>query len=245
MRIAWISNRDYDNPGGAEAADMDMIRHAPITDEAVRIVRPEDPYFYDLGDFDRIVVSTLRGLTAQQIGFLATLKPVIWVHDMEFTGHWIYQKARALITLTPPHRDLELENRPTLDSSKVHVNPGWFDTSMIQEFDKVPDSALWAHRIIWHKGLDLAQAWATQNDKFLSVLIGRPRQEVLRAMASSEYFVLLSHIFDPGPRAVIEAQLSGCKVVLDNVGFFQESQEDLFKIVDNAADSFWGVVVSA
>jgi hypothetical protein len=63
-------------------------------------------------------------------------------------------------------------------------------------------------------------------------------------MSRAKYFILLSDVFDPGPRAVMEAQLSGCELILDNVGYFDMGKAELRQEIDTAADRFWEVVLS-
>jgi glycosyltransferase involved in cell wall biosynthesis len=75
----------------------------------------------------------------------------------------------------------------------------------------------------------------------LEILMDRPREEVIAAMRRTMYFVLLSKIQDPGPFAVMEAQLCGCYLVLDNVGSWPDADE-LREVLNNADKDFWGLV---
>lgn len=237
MKIAWLApERDFQNPGGAEQADADMLSVRPEGVEVdMMLAWPET----DLSEYDRVVVSSLRGLTAQQVGQLAFLSPVIWAHDMEFAGHWLYAKANPLITLTPTHREFEMSANSRLKN--VKVNPGYMDLSQIPLPSVTRANALWAHRLVDHKGLDRAQQWSAEKHIPLDVMVGQPRHNVLAAMGSHQYFVLLSKIFDPGPRAVMEAQLMGCELVLDNVGYFEDPLQ-LREEIATAGEAFWEVV---
>jgi hypothetical protein len=104
--------------------------------------------------------------------------------------------------------------------------------------------ALWAHRPEPHKGLDRAVEWAEQNHVDLEVVVGRPQEYVRHMMQLASHFVLLSHIFDPGPRSVMEAQLCGCELVVDNVGYWDEPPEQLRERIDKADQAFWSLVLS-
>jgi glycosyltransferase involved in cell wall biosynthesis len=238
MNIAWVSARDYERmEGGAEQADKNMMGYCPSD---LKIFTPGfDPH--ELLTYDKVIVSTLRGLTAQELGVLALMRPAVWVHDMEHSGHWLYNKARPFIALTPTH--LEREKR-VADLQQYVVNPGIFDTAGLEPGEKKADMALFAHRNIWHKGLDRAQVWAKENNKSLYVLQDVYRSEIIDAMKLSKYFVLLSHIFDPGPWSVMEAQLCGCELVIDNVGHFTEPPDELRARINNAAQVFWEDVLS-
>lgn len=76
------------------------------------------------------------------------------------------------------------------------------------------------------------------------VMTDRPRSEVLRAMSMCRFMVLISEIFDAGPRAVMEAQLSGCQIVVNsNVGWFNESRAALEMRIQSSGQNFWGALL--
>lgn len=243
MKVGWASARQYDPPqGGAELADLSMIARAPEGVE-IEMITPGFNAHKVMAEYERIVVSSLRGFSGPELGVLALKHSAVWVHDMEFTGHWLYSKAKPLICLTPTHRQTE-QNMATLKNSNIVVNPGWFDTSNIGPGDKV-DYALWAHRDIWHKGLDRAKEWAQTQGVELVIMTHAPHEGVLGAMAHAKWFVLLSNIFDPGPRSVMEAYISECELVVDNVGVFDSVSPDQLRQIINTADKeFWTEVLS-
>jgi hypothetical protein len=76
------------------------------------------------------------------------------------------------------------------------------------------------------------------------VMSDYPRGQVLEEMARARWFLLLSTIYDAGPRAVIEAQILGCEVVLENVGHFDEPPDVLAERIRNADRDFWGAVLA-
>ena len=232
-RIAWVSGRDYRFNGGAERADLAMIRLAP---GEVDILAPGS--VNDLGRYDKVVVSTLRNLNRVELVGVARERAAYWVHDMEFTGHWLYNTADPFIALTPQHL-----RREKVTSYRTLVNPGHFDTTGMEPSTEKGDWALWAHRPVREKGLDRAQSWAAARGVDLIVKSGAPHEEVIWAMKSARYFVVLSREFDPGPGSVIEAQLCGCDLVVDNVGYFDEPRDVLKERIDRAAEEFWHEVL--
>lgn len=239
MRVAWVTHRAFDDFGGAERADKQMLQRRP-EDVQVTIIRPGG-VDEDLADYDRVVVAGIYGFTAGELHILARLKPIVWAHDMQFTGHWFYDEAEIFIALNKVHLEWEQE-KSLFKRTQLEVNPGWMDTADLHGQDpRAGNSALWAHRNIDHKGLDLAMKWADENGMELEILMDRSREEVINAMKTSRYFVLLSKIKDPGPFAVMEAQLCGCILILDNVGYWYDTDE-LREVLNNADKHFWGLV---
>jgi len=242
MKIAWVSHRDYQGLGGAESSDRAMISRRPESVEVTWI--SPGGVGEGFADFDEVVLSGLWGFSPHEFGVIARAHPVFWVHDTQFSGNWIYHEARQLICLTEGHAEYEIEKNPLLKREQILINPGWFDVTECKSQGNDVPRALWAHRPEAHKGLDLAAEWAEENGIPLDVMVNRPRSEVLDAMGRYEHFVLLSHIFDPGPRAVMEAQLSGCHVVVnEEVGCFDDA-DDLRVTVDTADKFFWETVLN-
>lgn len=241
MKIAWVTHRDYDAQGGAESADSQMMARRPEGVD-IMLVRPGG-VSDDLKKFDRVVISGLLNLSSREQNVLADLAPAIWVHDMATTGHWLYEKARPLICLTPLHYEWECETTPALERVPVLLNPGWMDTSAVYGDQIKIEQALWAHVPYEHKGLDLATHWANKMKIPLTTMSYRSHKEVIRAMETHRYFVLLSKIKDPGPRSIIEAQLANCVLVTnENVGVWEEDRDDLLERINRADKEFWEAV---
>jgi hypothetical protein len=204
----------------------------------------------DIEEFDHIIVSGLWGYSPRELNMLQDFgdKTTFWVHDSQFAGHWFYTAPKNLIFVSPTHIQNDLKRIPNFPDKRVHVNPGWMDVNEIFHGVTRPmirKHALWAHRPAGHKGLDLAVDWAKENNVLLNVVVGRPRSEVIQQMWYHRYFVLLSHIFDSGPRAVIEAQLTGAELIInDNVGWYDEPVDELAERVSRADKDFWEVVLS-
>lgn len=243
MKIAWVTHRLLFQGfiGGAEMADETMIRRRPEGVD-VTLIAPGG-VAHDLSTFDRVVVSGLGGFTQGELDIVAGCAPTVWVHDSETTGHPLHRKAGNLICLTPQHLEREREKLLTPDE-RCWINPGWMDTSLLYPVSKNP-IALWAHRNVPHKGLDRARQWAEENNIELKVLTDAPQEQVWEEMRSAAYFILLSYIFDAGPRSIIEAQLCGCSIIAENVGgFFDEDEHQLRERINRADKDFWEVVLS-
>lgn len=240
LKVAWVSHRDPNFNGGAEAADNEMLAQRP---EGVDVcyVRPGGVEREFMEQFDHIIVTGFWGFMPRELNILDKFKPVLWMHDLEMSGHWLYEGASKLILLSEQHKQWELKANTMIHQDRIFLNPGTLDTTgIIDDLDHQEGTALWAHRPAPHKGLDLAADWAQAEGKELIVLVNRPRAQVLQAMADIEYFVLMSHIYDPGPRSVMEAQLSGCKLAInENVGWWDLDRDELRELLGGAAKSFW------
>ena len=243
IRVAWLTNKDVKGgQGGAEASDRDMLRHRPEGVE-VTLVRTGGVLDGRLDNFDYIVAAGLWGFTSRELNALKAMGFTYWVHDTQLAGHWIYEDATNLIFLTPGHGEFELSKNPLIQKPKIFYNPGWMDTSKCFSAAK-QEYALWASRPDPNKGLDLATKWAADKGIELKVLTSVTRDQVLGAMAEAKYFVLMPHLYDAGPRSIMEAQLCGCEIVVnENVGMWDEPWNDLQARITRAPEEFWNVVL--
>ena len=101
----------------------------------------------------------------------------------------------------------------------------------------------------WIKGTEAAIEWCKDNDKKYEVLQGLTHKQVLEKMSTAEGFVYLPLGGDTCPRMVIEAQLLGCKLeVNDNVQHMTEipfCDGDLLEIETYLyanRDVFWNMI---
>ena len=101
----------------------------------------------------------------------------------------------------------------------------------------------------WIKGTAAAIQWCKDNGKDHEVLQGLSHKEVLEKMATAEGFVYLPLGGDTCPRMVIEAQLLGCKLEInDNVQhmseipFSENSVADIEMYLYASRDVFWNMV---
>lgn len=216
------------------------------TDTQVELIGPTGVGDGYLDEFDHIIVTGFYQFGSIELNEIARHKFSLWIHDVQLSGHWLYESAANIICLTPEHRDYEVDKNPMLKTKKIQLNPGTLsDTDQMYPEEK-QNFALWAHRDIEHKGEDLAHEWAQQEHVNLQVYKNIPRFEVIERMRQARYFILLSHIFDPGPRAVMEAQLCGCMLILnENVGRWELPREELITLLEQAPYDFWGRVLNA
>lgn len=101
----------------------------------------------------------------------------------------------------------------------------------------------------WIKGTDAAIQWCKDNDKEYEILQGLNHKQVLEKMSTAEGFVYLPLGGDTCPRMVIEAQLLGCQLeVNDNVQhmteipFCEDNIEDIETYLYANRDVFWTTV---
>ena len=247
MRVAWVTEKQLFKGiiGGAEQADQNMILSKP-QDVEVRLFRPGQigPW---LETFDRVVVASHNKLLTHEIDYLASLNPVFWAHvfcgeENYRHGKKLFEAARPFIALTPEHLEKE---REWLILDDPQVNPGPVHLDGFRPQEQRLEIAIWPHRDVPHKGWDRAHKWALEKGIPIIKMTDQGPWEVLRLMSMVRYFVLLSHIFDAGPRSALEAKLLGCEMVVDNVGCFSGwPDDDVRSYIENATDKFWEVVCS-
>ena len=238
MRVAWIAHHNLDTPGGgAEMTDREMIDRRPSHVD-VDVLHPRQ--FQRLGEYDRVVVSRLEEMPAGAAPAIAATEPVFFSHGDVLPRsdpvRMVVRASRPFIAQTP--LSLDHIERWSGASEMVTMVP-YMDLAGIRVGEK-KDVALWPHRNVAHKGLDLARKWSADKGVFLKVMSGRPRSEVLAEMASARWVVLLSKILDGCPRSIREAQLSGCEIVVnDLVGWWDIPRMELRARTLQAPDIFW------
>lgn len=80
------------------------------------------------------------------------------------------------------------------------------------------DFALWAARDHPAKGRMNARLWAWQNGVKLVEMTDAPREDILATMTRARYFVHLPKgVIDPCPRTVMEAELAGCELIVNEL----------------------------
>jgi glycosyltransferase involved in cell wall biosynthesis len=250
QKVGWICHHHLGDQviGGAEQADTWMIERRPKNTE-VTIIKPGG-ITKAIRHYDAIVVTRSEFLNERDIEILLKYSyPVVWAHGFQQLqaphAKNLFEGCRAFIALTPPHLYEELKwlNLPL---GSGYYNPGWMDVDVFPplHMQGSENLAVWAARPEPHKGLDRAKKWVGENQVPMVVHTNSPRNEVIKDMTKAKYFVLLSHIFDAGPLSVIEAQLCGCELVLDNVGYYAGwSQERLREFISTRDKAFWEVVL--
>jgi hypothetical protein len=202
----------------------------------------------EITNFDRVVLTGLYGYSSRELNLVARTRPIFKVHDEQFSKHWIYDEAFIIIANNHMHKAHMMTEMPKLQSHQIIVNPGTMsDLDSLHPSELMAgyyrdDVVLWAHRPAPSKGLDVALEWCIENGRELEVMVGRPHEAVVRRMGEVTDFALFSLIFDSGPRAIMEAQLMGCNILVnDFVGYFPDVNE-VREQLSTGAERFWRLV---
>jgi len=185
--------------------------------------------------------------TDKQLNRLSEFEPFVFVHHLQTPRaglNALISGSRLFVTHTPAHMRRELSWAKPRKTAQVL---SYFDTSKCYDhMDKQP-FAIWAAREHPLKGKLKAEIWAAQAGYEFKALSNVSRDEVLDAMARSEWFVHLPLAFESECRAVMEAVLSGCRIhTNENVGITSiedwQDADHLRHMIDKAGDTFWRLV---
>jgi hypothetical protein len=254
MTVAWVTHHlphtgERDGHflpgefiGGAEMTDADWRAASPVD---LTIVPPGD---WTEIDADHIIVTGTDRLTDDQMRYLATRGPVVFVHHEQTrtpARKALIEGASLFIVHTPAHLASELE-WTTPKRTGMALSP--MQTDQIVPASKEP-FAVWAQRQHPLKGPLAAKKWAVANGVPLTMLSDATRAEVLATMARAEFYVHLPLILESESRATMEAVLSGCKCAVNsNVGIASvEGWDDRARLVDmldGATEHFWKLALS-
>lgn len=241
MRVAWVShqwpNADGTYVGGAEFIQDEMRRRAP---EGVQIV-PCRPNAADTAlSCDRIVVAGFELLSADTVGRLTGHVDAMWLMSPPMRHAFpLMESARTLVFASDGMRE-------HFGWDRGEALSGSWDTGAVPTPKAKKDVAVWAARDVWHKGRENARAWAAEQGVPLVEFSNRPRSEVLEAMAEARWFVHLPNMpFDPCPTTVIEAELAGCEIVVnDLVGRVPvQGAAAVRDHIEGNGERFWGWVL--
>lgn len=230
--------------GGAEMSDYEYIQKAPA-DVEVEIVTNEN--WRDPNEFDSVVVTGTESFNDGQLLALSRFQPFVFVHHLQTPRESLkalIDNSRIFVTHTPAHMKRELAWTNPRQTGQVLSA---FDVSEIKPAKK-ETFALWAGRNHPLKGEMNAFNWALKMEIPFIPLTNKPRREVLKAMSIAEYFVHLPLAFESECRAVMEAVLSGCKIVTNEyVGITSVEDWDdpdaLRNMIEKAGDTFWRLVL--
>ena len=245
--IAWLSHHLPDQNGklvgGAEMTDVALLADAPAE---VTIIRPEN--WKQALEFDKIVITGTDLLSAFAMTQLARRKPIVAVHHLQTRTEerqQLLSSASTLICHTPRHLELELEWTNPKQSTWIISphDPAQFTAKPKENF------ALWAARMHPQKGPVEAQAWAEQEGIPLVMMHDKSRADVLETMSRASHFVFLPTGFDAEPRTIIEAVLSGCNVVTNDLAGISSipnwrDPQVLTELVTNSKELFWQTVLN-
>jgi len=251
MRVAFVTHqlpdgRDDHGPGllkgryagGAEMSTEELLAQAPDGFE-VTVFRPEQD-LPDARSFDQVIVGATERLTDEQVESLAVWEPVVWVRSPQPRRMLRLLESASVLVMPSP----EMVGWHHWVNRDMMVCPAPMDTSLIPRGVPKEDFALWAGRDHPLKGRWDAVAWAMNAGIKMVSLTNQPRQVVLEHMSRASVFVHLPHNQDPCPRTVIEAEIAGCEIVVnENVGRVPvRGADEVAAYVEGAAGRFWGWV---
>lgn len=230
--------------GGAEMSDYEYKQAAP---DGYDIFDVSGSDWIEPDEFDSVVVTGTESFSDQQLLRLAEFDPFVFVHHLQTPRaslQTLINNARIFVTHTPAHMTKELTWTNPKQTGQVL---SYFDTSVIKADENKERLALWAGRNHPLKGELAAWTWASKMEIPFIPMSNKPREEVLQAMSYAEYFVHLPLAFESECRAVMEAVLSGCKIVTnENVGITSvedwEDPDALRNMIDKAGHTFWKLV---
>jgi hypothetical protein len=232
--------------GGAEMSDWDYVCQAP---HGIDIYQMDGDSWHDPMDFDNIIVTGTESFSDDQLKQLAKHDPFVFVHHLQTPRkslELLINNSRMFVTHTPAHMLRELSWTKPKHTAQVL---SYFDTTNIQPVENKEYLALWAGRNHPLKGEMAAFSWALKMEIPFIPMTNKPRETVLQAMSYAEYFVHLPLAFESECRAVMEAVLSGCKVVTnENVGITSvkdwDDPEALRNMIDKAGVTFWRLALA-
>lgn len=249
VRGCVLQEKAFDNEfiGGAEMSDWEYRQQAP-KDVQIQLVTAYNFDDFDPNSFDRIIVTGTETFSDKQLLQLADFEPIVFVHHLQTPRQslkMLIDSSSLFITHTPAHMLKELAWTQPRNTAQVL---SYFDTSNIRPKPKTKHQGVWAARSHPLKGLLGSQMWAEQRGIALKCFSDSPRQRVLDALASAEWFVHLPLAFESECRTVMEAVLSGCKVHTNNlVGITSvddwHEPDVLRKMIDSAGSTFWKLVL--
>lgn len=197
--------------GGAELSDAEYLASAP-DDVTWEYTSPEDA-----AAFDRILITSIDHLNRAECDYLAALEPVVFLHH-EVAGlperKTLLEAARVVMLHTPAHAERTLK---WCDPKRIQLVLSAIDVPVPDPSVERERVALAACRNHPLKGIKNARVWAAKNQLLLEVMTREPRETVLERMRHAEVFIHLPLAFESEGRAVMEAVLSGCRVVANDL----------------------------
>lgn len=227
--------------GGAELSDAEYLAAAPY-DVEWEYTTPEEAE-----SFDRVLVSSIDQLSDDDCRRLAPLSPIVFLHhapNVTPERRRLVESARVVMLHTPAQ---EFEVRKWSEPKRVELVLSAIDLSEISRSETRERFALVACRDHPLKGIKNARIWAAREGYPLYVYTREDRSRVLEAMSRAEVFVHLPLVVESECRSVIEAVLSGCRVVTnDLVGITSvpgwQDPTMMRYLVERAPVHYWNVV---
>lgn len=258
MKLAWVTHHlpretDSTHPahlpgkyvGGAEMTDATLRDMAP---EGVEVVLIHPDRYLDAFDCDKILITGTDFLDDKAMWELSACEPTLFLHHLQPRSperKQLIESARLVILHTPAHLEKE---REWCNPKEVELILSPLDVDECYVLEPKINRAVWANRMHDLKGPRAAAMWAARQDMELLQLSNVPREEVLKAMAESKYFIHLPIGFESESRATMEAVLSGCKVIANkNVGVTSvdgwDDPDALSEMLTSAGAKWWRAVL--
>ena len=227
--------------GGAELSDAEYLTHAPDGVEWAYIT-PDEAH-----TVDRVLVTSLEGLSEEEGRALSTFEPVVFLHHATQPAEWkavMISRARRLILHTPAH--LSRTRAWSSPREAILVLSAMDESELYPAAVKEP-FAVAACRDHPLKGLANARIRAAREGYPLMVMTRDERRDVIMMMRRAEAFIHLPLAFESEGRAVIEAVLCGCEVFAnDHVGVTSvpgwDDPDVLRRLVAEAPRVYWDAV---
>ena len=227
--------------GGAELSDAEYLAHAPDGVEWAYIT-PDEAH-----TVDRVLVTSLEGLSEEEGRALSTFEPVVFLHHATQPAEWkavMISRARRLIVHTPAH--LSRTRAWSMPREAILVLSAMDESELYPAAVKEP-FAVAACRDHPLKGLANARVRAAREGYPLMVMTREERRDVIMMMRRAEAFIHLPLAFESEGRAVIEAVLCGCKEFANaHVGVTSvpgwDDPDVLRKLVAEAPRVYWDAV---
>jgi hypothetical protein len=184
----------------------------------------------------------------------------------------IYLKAKLLIWLSPLHRDATLHCMPELKNSKYALIPSAIRPDLfLHTGDSVPlenrnDSYLSVNSMYYFKGRENLVKYIKSHPEINFTIVGKEQVKGLpnvfpieyldyadmpKVYASHKKYIELPNTPQPFNRTVIEAKLSGCKIITNKLmgcaswDWFQEDKYTIAHKVREAPINFWNAIEEA
>tara|TARA_Y100000310_G_scaffold235174_1_gene238190 strand:+ start:769 stop:3273 length:2505 start_codon:yes stop_codon:yes gene_type:complete len=175
---------------------------------------------------------------------------------VEYTGKIasiFFAKAKSIFWMSKKQQQIYLERFSFLKESKNVVLNSVFDKPTLEYFKniKLPkknNKWLILNSSSWIKGTDDAVEYAKENQLEFEIVNNLSYNDMLKKIAESKGLIFLPKAGDTCPRIVIEAQLLGCELILnDNVQhkdepWFENSHTTL-EHMESRATFFWQKIV--
>ena len=272
-KIAWVA--DYfknDRPGGAQLTNLAIIEKGQKLGYAIDRINTTDILKEDFKKYDLLVVNNIRMSTKEDRDLIIKFPYIRFEHD--YLDYFLdkdevkkmFGNSLANIFLSPLH--LKQNQTYCKDNNNYYI-PSPIDPKLFYKKSTPKSGVMWAGELGRHKGLDNVADWATKNktgvdiygwigDESLLTMVKEhsflnykgqlSHQEMRVKLREYESFIHLPVWYEPFGRAVMEAYLSGCKLITNNkVGAMSfdwdyDNYEEVKKNLESSPDLFWEII---